>query len=614
MTKWQRPKTTRRYIHPPMSERFYTLWSEGKLVFGEAEAALGGKYYDLVSAGMWFFDKGAKREFDIKSARLLQREDGIPTHGVAFKLGNLDFSLECTAPMGLTPACYIKIRLENNTGEESSERLGILFRTAKEAELIEEAPDCYASHDPHLSDWRKLDSGWGEKNGVYTDGVRKVLSKGNIKFSFDGESGEASAEICLVPGEACEEFFAFDIGEVSDFDYEAVRATAVEDWKRELGRIKPEKLPVAVRESAEHMKTISNLTVQLLQCFCKPKGTNFVFARQGGLQRQVWTFESMSVLESLSRIGDFADYIEPIIKLYFEEFLTESGEVRVFGIPWAMSTANVLNSFSDYAVRVGGAEFFDKYFEKAMRSFRWIKDSRASVDGSNNLVCGLFPPMQSCDADLVFQSWLFTDAFNIRGLFAFGRACEHFGKADAAKEVMAEYGDYMRAIRGIWDGIKREENGRIKIPYTPNLPNGVIADKFVFNPFIAFFVDALDFDIEDAEKVIREYTLSGMIRGGLYDRMPDKAGKGSTKFNLDENGRCVVWYVAFQEYYWFLYFLRHGARDKCEEILSALYCYAMTDEYYMIERYNERDPYFVPWSPNASANGRVINMILDFYK
>lgn len=614
MEVWQKPKTTRRYIHPPMSERFYTLWSEGKLVLGEAEAALGGKYYDLVSAGMWFFDKGAKREFDIKSARLLQREDGIPTHGVAFKLGNLDFSLECTAPMGLTPACYIKIRLENNTGAESCERLGIIFRTAKEAELIEEAPDCYVSHDPHLSDWRKLDSGWSEKNGVYTDGTRKVLSKGNIKFCFDGESGEAAAEICLVPGEACEEFFAFDIGEVSDFDYGAVRATAVEDWKRELGRIKSEKLPVTVRESAEHMKTITNLTVQLLQCFCRPKGTDFVFARQGGLQRQVWAFESMSVLESLSRLGDFADYIEPIIKLYFEEFLTESGEMRVFGVPWAMSTANILHSFSDYAVRVGGAEFFDKYFEKAMRSFRWIKDSRASVDGSNNLVCGLFPPMQSCDADLVFQSWLFTDTFNIRGIFALGRACEHFGKADAAKEVMAEYADYMRAIRGIWDGIKREENGRIKIPYTPNLPDEVIADKFVFNPFIAFFVDVLDFDIEDAEKVIREYTLRGMIRGGLYDRMPDKAGIGSTKYNLDENGKCVVWYVAFQEYYWFLYFLRHGARDKCEEIFRDIYRYAMTDEYYMLERYNERDPYFVPWSPNASANGRVINMLLDFYK
>jgi hypothetical protein len=39
----------------------------------------------------------------------------------------------------------------------------------------------------------------------------------------------------------------------------------------------------------------------------------------------------------------------------------------------------------------------------------------------------------------------------------------------------------------------------------------------------------------------------------------------------------------------------------------------MTSEYYMIERYHENDPYFCPWSPNASANGRLINMLLDYY-
>ena len=37
----------------------------------------------------------------------------------------------------------------------------------------------------------------------------------------------------------------------------------------------------------------------------------------------------------------------------------------------------------------------------------------------------------------------------------------------------------------------------------------------------------------------------------------------------------------------------------------------MTDECVMVERYHQRDPYFVPWSPNASANGRFINMLLD---
>lgn len=614
MLEWQRAKTTRRYVHSPMSERFYVLWSEGKILFGEAVAALGVKYYDIISSGMWFFDKGCDKEFDVRAVRLLQREDGIPTHGLAYKLGNLDFSLECISPFGLASACYIKIRIENNTDKESCERLGIVFRTAKEAELIEEAPDCYKTHAPHICNWRKLAASWSEDGGVYTDGVRKILSKGNMKFSFDAELGEAVAEIKLAAGEACEEFFSFDMDKVCDFDYDAIKAQAVSDWQSELSRISADKLPKAVLESRVEMKTVKNLTVQLLQCFCRPKGTDFVFARQGGLQRQVWTYETMSVLEALSRIGDFADYIEPVIKLYFEEFFTESGEMRVFGIPWAMSTANVLQSFSNYAVRKGDGEYFDKYFDKAMRSFKWLKDTRASVDGSNNMAVGLFPPMQSCDADLVFQSWLLTDTFNIRGLGAFAEACDYFGKADAAKKIRAEYDDYMNALRTTWERVKQEDDGRIKIPYTPNVPDEVIAKAFVFNPFIAFLVDILDFDIKDAQKVIAEYSSRGMIRGGLYDRMPDKAGGGSTKFNLDESGRCVVWYVTFQEYHWFLYFLRHGMRDKCEEILRDIYRYAMTDEYYMLERYNQRDPYFVPWSPNASANGRVINMLLDLYK
>jgi len=39
----------------------------------------------------------------------------------------------------------------------------------------------------------------------------------------------------------------------------------------------------------------------------------------------------------------------------------------------------------------------------------------------------------------------------------------------------------------------------------------------------------------------------------------------------------------------------------------------MTDEYYMLERYADNDPYYVPWSPNSSANGRTIIMLIDFY-
>ena len=38
---------------------------------------------------------------------------------------------------------------------------------------------------------------------------------------------------------------------------------------------------------------------------------------------------------------------------------------------------------------------------------------------------------------------------------------------------------------------------------------------------------------------------------------------------------------------------------------------AAIPEYYVCERYCDNDPYFVPWLPNGSGNGRIIDMLLD---
>ena len=56
MSVWQQPKTTRRYLHPPKSERIITVWREGKLMLGEVELDPGPtvpKYTDLISCGVW---------------------------------------------------------------------------------------------------------------------------------------------------------------------------------------------------------------------------------------------------------------------------------------------------------------------------------------------------------------------------------------------------------------------------------------------------------------------------------------------------------------------------------------------------------------------------------
>ena len=54
--EWQKPITTRRYLHAPLAERVATLWSEGKIVLGEVETLEGPRmpeYETLVSCGVW---------------------------------------------------------------------------------------------------------------------------------------------------------------------------------------------------------------------------------------------------------------------------------------------------------------------------------------------------------------------------------------------------------------------------------------------------------------------------------------------------------------------------------------------------------------------------------
>ena len=58
-------------------------------------------------------------------------------------------------------------------------------------------------------------------------------------------------------------------------------------------------------------------------------------------------------------------------------------------------------------------------------------------------------------------------------------------------------------------------------------------------------------------------------------------------------------------------YAENGEYDKARETLEALIKWGATPEYYLLERYADNDPYWVPWMPNASGNGRLLNMLAD---
>ena len=54
---------------------------------------------------------------------------------------------------------------------------------------------------------------------------------------------------------------------------------------------------------------------------------------------------------------------------------------------------------------------------------------------------------------------------------------------------------------------------------------------------------------------------------------------------------------------------REGRDDLAAQALDACLKYALTDELYVGERYNDANPWYYPWSPNASGSGRIIMML-----
>ena len=55
-----------------------------------------------------------------------------------------------------------------------------------------------------------------------------------------------------------------------------------------------------------------------------------------------------------------------------------------------------------------------------------------------------------------------------------------------------------------------------------------------------------------------------------------------------------TWYTSSGDKGWFFAWLKRGEHEKARQTLEAQMYYGMTDAYYMMERYADNDPYWVP--------------------
>lgn len=605
---WERPRTIKRYLHPPKSERLFTLWAEGKIVLGEVNVkdynvgsgykAGRSYYFGLESCFVWMLHGKNAEQFDFRNVSNSITEDGTPIHGVAYDLGATEVKLEGLCNTARKSTCFGKITVTNNGDAAVEDQLVLMLRSGKEADLVFGTPNGYVRHDPDVSVQKQLPATWRYENGRYTDGKRVLTVQSPVEVKWDAATGMIVIPYALAKGGKAEITFSLDMGEVAAFDYDAQKAKWQSFWDKELAKIT--KLPTALEQDPKMLRMIRHLTAQMIQTFSHPIDGEYLLSRQGGMMSIVWPSEAMYTIEALSRLGSFGEYIEPALSTYFDVMQQPSGEVLNIGAYWSSVTAAAIYSFCKYCDEAGNT-FYQKYRDKVFAAYRWISGKRHSVEDSETVAGGLFPPALSNDWADQFQGWTLTDVFNLFALEALAQTAAKYGDPEAG-EVKAEHQAYLADMKRHFKKYHDAAEGSdtLKIPLKPVGDDQMLVDNLFPLLYHGRFIWCGVIEEEKDIRRVYKYMLDHDIaRDGFYGHMPY------------EHDNEHVWYMSVTDYYWHKIWLRLGEKEKAAEIIDYELRFAMSNEYNMQERYEDNSPYYAPWSPNASANGRLVMMLMD---
>ena len=278
-SSWEPPRTTRRYVHPPMAERMCVLFNDAKVLFSEVRHEHNWTTRDYnreVGNVLWFFHGKDDRLFDFKTAENLQPEDGVPLHGLRWREDDVSVTLETCCDFVRRTTAHGRFSVVNGGAKRFAEEYAIRVRYGNEATLLggykKQPPDYYKPYVSLPETWNQVLCDW-----TWSDGVLRSPAGGFITFAkpppsarWDAERGELRFSVDLKAGESFELDFAVGIGADVQPAFEATRRATADAWRRELAKIN--RLPKGLMENAEHLRVVKNMVVQMLQCFCHPVG------------------------------------------------------------------------------------------------------------------------------------------------------------------------------------------------------------------------------------------------------------------------------------------------------------------------------------------------------
>jgi len=620
---WERPYTSKRYLQPPCSNLFCTQWTDFKVITSRFQLfpAERMNFSKEPAAGFRLLlgEEMASPEFT--DVDVVPRLDGVPIHELIYGYDDMILEMESFCDIEeKEPAIYNRIFLTNNGYKKLKGVVGFMPRSGFENYLTGNGIDGYADYYSDPANWGFVQNTWKFNKGMLTDGEYDIIFPENEGFKLKWQGDKDGLrwaqrhilrlEYELSPGEtAClTAIMSTKARKKAVAQYDKAYAAVEKFWFGELARIK--RYP-----DAEYVDVVNNLVVQCLQMFARFDKEGFIAPRQGGLNRYVWSAEAVEFLTALDRLGDFDKYVNIALDYYFNHAMITEGEDAgqvVLKTGWASTTGAVCRT-AGYHAKLRGKKEFTKWRDKMYLCFKWMEKMRALSYTMNCVGKGIFPSAKSTDWPEEAQAWCVSDGHNLTGYKELAESFELY-KDPAAKEIRAAYEDYLACEKKILAGEVAKNKNKTELLITNRLgrkqTDPPFGPYFGDGPAMLIMADVLDPKSKEAKMCEQYFINRQVMRNGLTGLMSDgmlRAGGPRDPW------AGHMWYLSSCDSRWFKCWMAQGEKQKAYDTMTANLKYGMTEAYYMQERYADNDPCWLPWQPNASANGRMLHMLCDYF-
>lgn len=328
---------------------------------------------------------------------------------------------------------------------------------------------------------------------------------------------------------------------------------------------------------------------------------------QGGTSERFysWVWEAMCSLRPMTRLGHAAPIrkvLEYILRLQDRgcppegDFTTLSGAIGTTGPRWANTTGAALLLATDYIRYSEDEDFKKRHLGDLIRAAKWILGETAATRRTDNegrriAAYGLMPGCVANDADrgVFFAA---TDSYSYAGVKRLVDALGEIGHPEFGRlkrEVERYKADIDAAIRSV-----QQDDG-----FIPRVIGSDEGGSFEFRNI----PQALKFISSGASDPVTDIALKRMV---AYWEKNKCVGPFAQPFDAN------IRYIGNIESCLAGYHLQRGEWKTAYFARQAFMGYALTQDLGITsERYSEVDDGFVPWQPNASNNGRGLDVMTN---